>query len=244
MPYLIATDLDGTLLRPDFTVSERTRIALRRAADAGVEVIYATGRPPRWLPEVYETTRHRPITVCANGALTLDGDDPVHVDGIAVDTVDEVQATLRELNTEFVFHTEQWRGHTLKILAALPDVDQREVDSVLQDVLGLVGHLVEPTYSASGRLLIEMGPGGVTKAGAVDRERARRWPDHTYLAVGDMPNDLALLRSADVALTVESGHRWLQGISDHVLPGPAEDGLAQLLEYLVSGGSVSQFTGQ
>jgi hypothetical protein len=59
-----------------------------------------------------------------------------------------------------------------------------------------------------------------------------------------MPNDLALLHSADVALTVESGHKWLQGISDHVLPGPAEDGLAQLLEYLVSGGSVSQFTGQ
>ncbi len=89
-----------------------------------------------------------------------------------------------------------------------------------------------------------MGPGGITKAKAVDRQRARRWPDHTYLAIGDMPNDLALLQSADIALTVESGHQWLRGISDHVLPGPAEDGLAQLLEILAAGGSVSQFTGE
>ncbi|MYS44490.1 HAD hydrolase family protein, partial [Streptomyces sp. SID5998] len=32
---LIATDLDGTLLRGDDTVSERTRAALDRAAAAG-----------------------------------------------------------------------------------------------------------------------------------------------------------------------------------------------------------------
>ncbi|MEZ5184690.1 MAG: HAD-IIB family hydrolase [Candidatus Nanopelagicales bacterium] len=243
MPYLIATDLDGTLLRPDFTVSDRTREALQSAGAAGIEVMYATGRPPRWLPEVYEATGYRPVTVCANGAVTLAGDDPIHIDGIDPETVDEVHAVLRDLHTDFVFHTEQWHGHTLKILAALPDLDHRDVDGVLAEVHGVVGHLVEPTHSASGRLLIEMGPGGVTKANAVDRLRAERWPGRTYIAIGDMPNDLALLESADIALTVESGHAWLRQIADHVLPGPGQDGVAQLLEVLIAGGSVSQFTG-
>ena len=36
MSYLVATDLDGTLLRRDFTVSARTREALQEAVAAGV----------------------------------------------------------------------------------------------------------------------------------------------------------------------------------------------------------------
>ena len=75
MPYLVATDLDGTLLRPDGSVSERTREALRN----GVDVVYATGRPPRWLPEVYEATGFEPITICANGALTLQSGETLRI---------------------------------------------------------------------------------------------------------------------------------------------------------------------
>ncbi len=41
---LIASDIDGTLLGPDHIVTERTIETLRRAADAGVEVVAATGR--------------------------------------------------------------------------------------------------------------------------------------------------------------------------------------------------------
>ncbi|MER7200933.1 HAD hydrolase family protein, partial [Streptomyces sp. NPDC000188] len=42
---LIATDLDGTLLRGDDTVSERTRDALAAAAAAGARHLVVTGRP-------------------------------------------------------------------------------------------------------------------------------------------------------------------------------------------------------
>jgi hydroxymethylpyrimidine pyrophosphatase-like HAD family hydrolase len=243
MSYLIATDLDGTLLRPDFSVSDRTRDALRTASDAGVEVIYATGRPPHWLPSVYETTGYRPITVCANGALTLQADEPINIDAIDPSVVDEVQEVLLTSRSDFVFQTEVWRGHTLKLLAFLPDLDDEVADDVLELVRGAAGHLVEPTHSSHGRLLIEMGPSGVTKAKAVRRIREQLWPGHTFIAIGDMPNDLALLESADIPMTVESGHSWLKQATAHVLPGPESDGVAQLLEALAQGRSVSQFTG-
>ena len=71
---LIATDLDGTLLRPDNTVSARTVDAFRAARDAGLPVVFVTGRPPRWLPPVVEATGHAGIGVCANGALVIDLD--------------------------------------------------------------------------------------------------------------------------------------------------------------------------
>ena len=229
MPYLVATDLDGTLLRRDFTVSDRTRRALREATNSGVQVVYATGRPPRWLPEVYEATGLSPITVCANGALTLQDGEPLQVHAIPAETVLEVRDILTRLNTDFVFFEEHWRGHTLKMLAALPE---GEVDEVLAEVRAAAGHLVEPTHSAFDRLLIEMGPSGVTKAFALLDLRAQFWPEHTLIAVGDMPNDAAMLQAADVAMTVTSGHPSLLEIAAEVLPGPEQDGLAQLLERL------------
>ena len=232
MSYLVATDLDGTLLRRDFTVSARTRRALQDAVAAGVDVVYATGRPPRWLPEVYEVTGLSPVTVCANGALTLLDDEPLDIKAIPADIVEEVRELLAEHRTDFVMHTEQWRGHTLKILAALPEVDHEQADDVLQEVRAVAGHLVEPTHSAYGRLLIEMGPSGVTKAHALQRLREQRWPAATLIAVGDMPNDEAMLRAADLPMTVATGHPWLRDVAGRVLPGPDDDGLAQLLEEL------------
>jgi len=41
---MVVTDLDGTLLRDDKTISERTLSALRRCREKGLKVVYATGR--------------------------------------------------------------------------------------------------------------------------------------------------------------------------------------------------------
>ena len=46
---LIATDLDGTLLRNDRTLSHRTLNALRTATESGAEVVFVTARPPRFV---------------------------------------------------------------------------------------------------------------------------------------------------------------------------------------------------
>ena len=235
MPYLVVTDLDGTLLRPDHTVSERTRQALRTAQAAGVDVMYATGRPPRWLEAVYETTAHRPITICANGALTLYRGDPMNIEAIPDETVEQVHELLLGLRSDFVFRTERWNGHTLKLLAAVPDLPQDHADAMLEQVRTLAGHLVEPTHSAFGQLLIEMGPSGVTKARALRKLIDDRWPDRTVIAIGDMPNDMALLQAVDLPMTVATGHPSLRQLTHRVLPSPQDDGVAQLLERLIGG---------
>jgi hypothetical protein len=40
---LVATDLDGTLLRDDKTISTRTIAALRRVREAGMALVLVTG---------------------------------------------------------------------------------------------------------------------------------------------------------------------------------------------------------
>ena len=69
---MLATDLDGTLLQPGGSVSERTREALERAEDAGLLVTFVTGRPPRWLSPVVHQTGWRGLAVSGNGAVLID----------------------------------------------------------------------------------------------------------------------------------------------------------------------------
>jgi Cof subfamily protein (haloacid dehalogenase superfamily) len=71
-PRLIATDLDGTLLRDDKSVSERTVAALAAAEQAGIEVFFVTGRPARWMDVVSDHVHGHGLAICANGAAVVD----------------------------------------------------------------------------------------------------------------------------------------------------------------------------
>lgn len=71
-PRLIATDLDGTLLRDDKSVSHRTISALAAAEEAGIEVFFVTGRPARWMGVVSDHVHGHGLAICANGAAVVD----------------------------------------------------------------------------------------------------------------------------------------------------------------------------
>ena len=71
-PRLIATDLDGTLLRSDGSVSARSVAALRAVAEAGIETVLVTARPPRWLDELAHVVGARGVAICGNGAFRYD----------------------------------------------------------------------------------------------------------------------------------------------------------------------------
>ncbi|MEV6401214.1 HAD hydrolase family protein [Streptomyces sp. NPDC051907] len=72
LPRLIATDLDGTLLRRGGILSQRTLSALRAAVDAGAEVVFVTARPPRFVDRLTAATGLVGTAVCSNGALVYD----------------------------------------------------------------------------------------------------------------------------------------------------------------------------
>ncbi|MFF1833685.1 HAD hydrolase family protein [Streptomyces sp. NPDC058231] len=72
VPRLIATDLDGTLLRDDKTVSDRTIAALAAAEETGIEVFFVTGRPARWMGVVSDHVHGHGLAICANGAAVAD----------------------------------------------------------------------------------------------------------------------------------------------------------------------------
>lgn len=68
-PYkLVATDLDGTLLRDDETVSGRTREALAAVTAAGAAHIIVTGRAVPWTRHILDDLGYEGLAVCGQGA--------------------------------------------------------------------------------------------------------------------------------------------------------------------------------
>ncbi|WEG11944.1 Cof-type HAD-IIB family hydrolase [Pullulanibacillus sp. KACC 23026] len=67
-PYLIALDLDGTLLRSDKTIGERTKRALDKCVSLGHQLVIATGRPYRASQNYYTELGLSTPIVNFNGA--------------------------------------------------------------------------------------------------------------------------------------------------------------------------------
>lgn len=120
---LIATDLDGTLLRTDDSISPRTKAQLNAAQSDGITVVIATGRPPRWMPSVLERMDYRGIALLANGAVILDAatDEIVATHPIALPTAYTVVQQLRDNIPGIAFAGERVRpGRSIRALREDP----------------------------------------------------------------------------------------------------------------------------
>ena len=72
LPKLIATDLDGTLVHSDDTVSAYTHEVLDRVRAAGIRIVGATGRGPRLTELTRNDIRAADFLVLAQGGWVLD----------------------------------------------------------------------------------------------------------------------------------------------------------------------------
>src|SRR3954468_9283689 len=95
VPQLIVTDLDGTFLSPDGTVSELNRAAVRAAQEVGILVLIATGRPVRWLEVIRDLPGAHPTVIASNGAVLYDLGTRSMVTRLCVDTQVALDAVSR-----------------------------------------------------------------------------------------------------------------------------------------------------
>lgn len=120
---LVATDLDGTLLRSDRTISDRSAEALAQVRADGGHVVLVTGRPVRWLSTVYAQLRTPlPLAVCANGAVVYDpeADAILRTDPLAPQRLAEVCARLRDDVPGVAFAVEIADGREMRHEATYP----------------------------------------------------------------------------------------------------------------------------
>jgi Cof subfamily protein (haloacid dehalogenase superfamily) len=217
-PRLIATDMDGTLLRWNDTVSEATVGELERWRADGVPVVLATGRPPRWMHRIREVLGYG-TAVCCNGAVLMDLErfEIVEEEMLLPDVLESLTAELRRRQPDTWFAVEyglEFRHEPIyqprwdvdapgvaeatldqmivapvaKLLARHESLARDEFVALVEDV---IGDRATVTNSSSDALA-EISAPGVTKASGLAKVAARHGVGPEDVVVfGDMPNDIA-----------------------------------------------------
>lgn len=264
-PRLIATDLDGTLLRPDGSVSERTRRAISVLGELGTELVLVTARPPRWVDSLADVVGAHGTVICSNGAFVYDvlQRTVIQAHGISPSAARAIAADLRAALPGVGFAAELPDG--IRMEREYPVLHQEDVpadgaywpiDAIrrpvgkllarslqvpesefLPRVARIVGGRAEVTQSGSGGLA-EIGPLGVTKASSLAEWCAGRGISASDVwAFGDGLNDLPMLTWAGVSFAVANAHPDVVAAANQRCPSNAEDGVACVLESLLAASS-------
>ena len=257
-PRLVATDLDGTLLRADGTVSERTRAVLLELDRQGVPVVFTTGRPIRWMETLWSDVGGHGLAILSNGGIVYDVATHTVRRARTIDpaTALEVAERVRADVPGAVFALEKTGGFGVdetwperKEAAGVPRGPLAEIldDTVVKmlalhleaapeafwrSVESVAGELVTTTWSSS-MPLVEMSARGVTKASTLeDLCHELGIASDEVVAFGDMPNDVPLLTWAGTSYAMANGHETAAAAATHRAPHHDEDGVAQVLEEL------------
>ena len=106
---LLATDIDGTLLNPQFQISEGDLTALRRAHEAGIEIVLVTGRRHTFALPIAKQLGFDFWLISSNGAVTrsLSG-ETFHRDLMPAETCRRLCGAMQEFrgNTVLTFDKE------------------------------------------------------------------------------------------------------------------------------------------
>ncbi|MEW2296260.1 HAD-IIB family hydrolase [Streptomyces sp. NPDC006743] len=154
-PRLIATDLDGTLLHDDKSVSARTVAALAAAEEAGIEVFFVTGRPARWMDVVSDHVHGHGLAICGNGAAVVDlhGGPGAHrfvkVRDLALENALDTVRLLREAAPGTAYAIEQTYGFHQE-----PDYPKLLMEA--PDTLAPVEDLLAPGGAATGQPILKI----------------------------------------------------------------------------------------
>ncbi len=259
---LVATDLDGTLLRSDKTISEKTRVLLRYLQSVGIIIVLVSARPPRSLRLFAKASNIGGLAICCNGAIIYDLDQDCLLQQQAL-TPQQVEHLIMLLHTsvpDLSFAAENGESVTCEAafyascanddpyqqqIVEISDICQTSQIKILvhhatQSADELHEHIVplldSSIYSVtySGSEFLEIARGGVHKGGALAALCTQLGiAAHSVVAFGDMPNDLPLLRWAGLGVAVANAHPLVLQAADVVTLSNEEDGVAHLLEQLM-----------
>lgn len=258
---LVATDLDGTLLRGDDTLSDRTRAALARAVTAGAQHLVVTGRPAPGVRPLLHELGGRGLAVCGQGAQLYDAGADRLLWSVTLDR-ELAETALGKIEAEVgqVFAAVDQDGvDGLTLIEpgyvmphpTLPAVRVHRRDDLwcapISKVLlrhhalsddelaeaarAVVGSLATVTMSGPGT--VELQPCGITKATGLALAAEHLGLSRARsLAFGDMPNDIPMFHWAAHGVAMANAHPELKAVADEVTSSNEDDGIAVVLERL------------
>ena len=257
---LVASDLDGTLLRTGGSLSEYSRDVLQRAQARNICLVLVTGRPVRLVRELARALALEGVVICGNGAVLYDVRQDLILEQfpLSAEVTREVIVRLRRGFPEVAFAVESglevareaaYVKHSKKLVDATEVADALELcaqgasklialhpgmpaDEFVARARELIAEICHVTHA--GAPFIEISAAGVTKAWALARycEQQGISPEEV-LAFGDMPNDLPMFEWAGWGrIAVSNAHPTVRRAADEIILRNDDDGVATVLAEL------------
>ena len=234
--WLIAIDIDGTLVHDDGFLSPAVVKEVNRVRDLGHEVIIATGRSAaNAIPVIKDVGFANGRGVCSNGAVTIEIEDADHrgyrpLEVITFDpravlhqlitTLPDAHFAVEDADGTYRFHKpfptyalgEQNFETPLEQLMDHPVSrvvvlsPEHDVDEFLGLISGVGLHSV--TYAIGYTAWLDISPSGVSKASALEKQRQELGiAPHRVITIGDGRNDITMFQWAKAG----GGHAFAMG---------------------------------
>lgn len=248
---IIALDLDGTLLRSDGSISERTMHTLEKHRQAGVRVIIATARPPRMISRLLPESLSDLPYICYNGAEVYEAGQRIAAYHIAPEIAKQIVRDLNTLSPGSAVSAEidDWfycdRVLTTPWPHSVVDLIQfidKPVSKVLFDSTGIKDlELLAVSFPkecvckfTSGGTLAEIMSASSSKAVGLTA-LLDRWSMSLadVVAFGDDTPDIEMLRECGMGVAMANAVSEVKAVADRVTLSNDEDGVALVLEEML-----------
>ena len=245
---MIVTDLDGTLLRTDKTITEYTKSVLRQCFDIDVKVVFATARPIRAV-KMLDIPFANHATIYHNGAVITIGDNMFHY-GISpqaikniVDAVFQNDPQSRlciEINDSIFGNTDAsdiWPGIVMNLtdFSDLPLMPADKIILLTADIkkIEAVNKALPPNLylEISENTVAMIMHKNATKVNAIKRLcESFDINMNEIVAFGDDHNDVEMLRECGIGVAVANAIDEAKTASDYTCNTNDNDGVAKWIE--------------
>lgn len=262
---LICTDLDGTLLKNDHTISPENLEAIEYFKKEGGTFTFVTGRMPFFVEDIYQAVQPNAPFGCVNGGGLYDHRKGAYIwqqvmpegvnaliqcveehfpgVGIQVNTFDHTYFCKENLTME------NFRAATKleNLVCHYRDVDEPVAKIVFgseddEEILGiqklLYAHpsMAEFDFIQSEKTLYEILPKGTGKGMSITKLCQYLNLDiHKTLALGDYNNDIPMFRVAEIGIAVANACPAALKAADFVTVSNEEHAVAQVIRDLGAG---------
>jgi HAD superfamily hydrolase (TIGR01484 family) len=240
---LVALDMDGTLLNEEKLISKENREAIFAALEAGVSVIFSTGRGVQSaMPYAVELGLQTPIVSVNGGEVWKAPGELLKRHLLSAELVRAMHEIAVEndvwwwaYSVEGMFNTEKW-VEQIESVQWLKFGYYTEEPLVLNKIRSQVEAWGTLEITNSHPNNIELNPKGVSKASGIkDVCELLGISMSEVIAMGDSENDITMILAAGLGVAMGNAQEGVKRVADLVTVTNDEHGVAKIInEYVLT----------
>ena len=219
----LLTDIDGTITTPDRRISTGSIEMIRSLVDSGIDVILASGNTSCFMDALSKMIGTKGTFIAENGGVYRIGfTGPLVIRGdqaVIKTALKRVQDHFQEQGISLELYSPAYRFSDLAFARTVPP---DEVRRVLKD---------EPVQVIDTGYAIHLQTPGINKGTAlVELAREMGLSPADFLAIGDSQNDIQMLKTAGIGLTVANAHPDTKAASQYIAGKEYGDGFVEAVK--------------